>query len=231
MDRITLPDGWTSEQQTRRGGVNAGAVTTAYRSPSGKRFRSLVAVNRHLVSLGQPEVEHWRRVDGNTCRNLPGRVFSGNDQYAQTPEEVKVWVRAQLGADFGSDFFDVCPANPTFDGLAVDWHARNYCNPPYNNVEPWLAKAFEEHARGNSTMFLLPSRTSPMWFHRHVMRAHRVWYVPQGIKFEGYTHRTPFGMMLVHVDGARPLPERGPVSGSVDFHRATQRFDADGRMS
>ena len=55
-------------------------------------------------------------------------------------------------------------------------------------------------------------------------------HVPQGIKFEGYTHRTPFGMMLVHVDGARPLPERGPVSGSVDFHRTTQRFNADGRL-
>jgi len=32
------------------------------------------------------------------------------------------------------------------------------------------------------------------------------------------------------VDGARPLPERGPVSGSVDFHRTTQRFNADGRL-
>lgn len=225
MSRVILPEGWTSTTKTRTGGVTAGYVEKHYISPSGKRFRSFAAMNRHLENQGRPVAQRWRREDGNTCRNLATRVFSGNDQFAQTPDEIKAWVGAQLGGDF----LDVCPANPAFDGLAVPWQQNNYCNPPYKNIAPWLKKAFEEHGNGRSTMLLLPSRTSPMWFHDYVMRAHRVWFVPQGVKFVGYTMRTPFGMMLVHVNGRRPLPRHGPAVGSVDFHRKEARFDANGR--
>ena len=43
---------------------------------------------------------------------------------------------------------------------------------------------------GKSTMLLLPARTSPMWFHRWVLRAHRIWWSAGGIKFKG-TARSP----------------------------------------
>ncbi len=69
----------------------------------------------------------------------------------------------------------------------------------------------------------------PMWWHRYAMRAHRLWFVPQGIKFVGFNRPSPHGIMFVHVDGTRPLPENGPVSGSVDLQRLN-RFDADGRL-
>ena len=231
-----LPAGWSMRRVTRKSGVTAGSVDTYFYNENGKRFRSLGAVNDELVREGK---EPMRGDDGeiitttsksaaySKATGASGATINTRDQYAQTPDDVIVWVKRTLGTD---TLFDPCPANPDFDGLIAEWGAFNYCNPPYNKVEPWLERAFHFQALGKSTMLLLPARTSPMWFHRWVMRAHRVWWSAGGIKFKGYTARSPFGVMLVHVDGTRPLPARGPVSGSVDFHREESRFDEEGRM-
>ena len=230
---MNLPDGWTMRHVTRKTGLTAGSVDRYFYNERGKRFRSIDAVNAQLIGEGK---EPLRDDDGNvmTTQNAYTRVAGATgasletrDQFAQTPADVLEWVKVTLGT---AELFDPCPANPNFDGLTAEWHAFNFCNPPYNRIEPWLKRAFEEAKTGKSTMLLLPSRTSPMWFHRWVMRAHRVWWSAGGIKFKGYSARSPFGVMLVHVDGTRPLPTHGPVSGSVDFHREESRFDEEGRM-
>jgi len=217
---MSLPTGWQMRRKVRARGINAGYADTHYVSPEGRHFQSLAAANRHLASQGNSTIPRNR-----TAVSLA--VFNGKDQYARTPDKVKAWVRERLGGEY----FDVCPTDPDFDGLAVPWRDRNFCNPPFANVEPWLRKAFEEHAHHRrSTVLLLPSRSNPMWWHRYVLRAHRLWYPPRGVVFVGYTQPLPEGIVLVHVDGTAPLPEEGPVSGSVDLRRERNRFDARGRL-
>ena len=225
-----LPTGWTKRIVIRKTGVTAGSEDTYYYN-KGKRYRSLGAVNEQLEREGKEPI---RDDDGNAEQNFYTRVagatgasLESRDQFAQTPTDVLEWVKRTLGTDA---LCDPCPTNPSFDGRTVEWHAFNFCNPPYSKIEPWLKKAFEEAKAGKSTMLLLPARTSPMWFHRWVLRAHRIWWSAGGIKFKGYSARSPFGVMLVHVDGSRPLPAHGPVSCSVDFHREESRFDEEGRM-
>ncbi|EBW7358890.1 phage N-6-adenine-methyltransferase [Salmonella enterica subsp. enterica serovar Ibadan] len=53
------------------------------------------------------------------------------------------------------------------DALTVDWSKRfgtgfKWCNPPYDNIGPWIEKAASE----SSTVMLVPSDTSVRWAKR-----------------------------------------------------------------
>ena len=54
------------------------------------------------------------------------------------------------------------------NGLKHPWYGRVFCNPPYNNILPWVLKAQEEVShpatRVGSIVMLLPARTSAGWF-------------------------------------------------------------------
>lgn len=54
--------------------------------------------------------------------------------------------------------------SPAEDGLKQSWDGeRVFCNPPWSNVGPWVAKALSL-SRGK-VVLLLPSRTDRQWFH------------------------------------------------------------------
>ena len=61
-------------------------------------------------------------------------------------------------------YFDVCPPNPSFDGLNIPWKKFNYCNPPYSKKVPWIKKAIEEMHLGNTTVMLLPHVPEMAWY-------------------------------------------------------------------
>jgi hypothetical protein len=94
------------------------------------------------------------------------------------------------------------------DGLSKDWSGeRVWVNPPYSDIEPWVAKAAKEtgrhdtgiparHSRGNLwspgaelVVMLLPAnRTEQKWWQRHVetdRRAgrNRVEFLPGRMRF------------------------------------------------
>jgi hypothetical protein len=66
--------------------------------------------------------------------------------------------------DMFQDYFDVCPKNPEFDGLSINWKRFNYCNPPYSNKVPWIKKAIEEMKKGNTSVMLLPHVPEMAWY-------------------------------------------------------------------
>jgi site-specific DNA-methyltransferase (adenine-specific) len=98
----------------------------------------------------------------------PKRSF-GKDSRGTPPE-----LYAALDAEF-SFTLDPCPYDDSGtagaslwgkDGLAKDWRGhRVYCNPPYSDIGPWLAK----HREADVTVYLLPVKTDLGWWHDFVM--------------------------------------------------------------
>lgn len=57
------------------------------------------------------------------------------------------------------------------NGLLQSWHGRVWCNPPYSNIGPWVAKAWMEYSDGNTrqiAMLLPANRTEQPWWQKHV---------------------------------------------------------------
>lgn len=79
----------------------------------------------------------------------------------RTPLPVFEWARSLLG---GIDFDTACTkenalAMPIYvgvdpDALAVEWHGRCWCNPPYDFIEPWVTEAIGSSA---ITAMLIPT--------------------------------------------------------------------------
>ena len=108
----------------------------------------------------------------------------------------------QLHQEFAFDF-DPCPTNPSFDGLKVEWGRSNYVNPPYGNViAKWLAKACDEQRKGNTSVFLIPSRTDTRWWHDYVMNANEIRFVRGRLKFNDQPNPAPFPSAIVVFYGA-----------------------------
>jgi hypothetical protein len=91
-------------------------------------------------------------------------ITSGADQKAQTPTTLLNIIRNLFFK--GKAFFDPCPPNPTFDGLVVKWHRRNYVNPPFRDLPRWIAKAKETEGE---TVVLMPLRSSARYFHTQII--------------------------------------------------------------
>lgn len=72
------------------------------------------------------------------------------------------------------------------DGLEQDWAAayRVWCNPPYSNPAPWLAKAAHEARRGALAVLLVPSVTGSRYWWQHVYpEAHEIRFLPGRLRF------------------------------------------------
>lgn len=65
-------------------------------------------------------------------------------------------------------FYDV-----SVDGLAQPWAGeRVWCNPPYSNIRPWVAKAHEEADAERIVMLLPANRTEQAWW-QELVEPHR----------------------------------------------------------
>jgi hypothetical protein len=51
----------------------------------------------------------------------------------------------------------ICPPD---DGLSAEWHGRVWLNPPYRQVDAWMAK-LADHGHGTALVF---ARTETQWF-------------------------------------------------------------------
>lgn len=57
------------------------------------------------------------------------------------------------------------------DGLNVDWHKLArwvWCNPPYSEVEKWLAKALHESYMGCGSVLLVPTHNGTLMWSQYV---------------------------------------------------------------
>ena len=92
--------------------------------------------------------------------------------------------------------FDPCPLNHNldlWDGLKIDWKARNFINPPYSNKkesgylkESFVKKAIEESRGGKLCVMLLPVSTSTKLFHNIILPENpEIRFIFKRIKFCG----------------------------------------------
>ena len=129
----------------------------------------------------------------NKKRKFNRSLFSSTRENWQTPNELY----QALDAEFNFDF-DPCPNNPKFDGLSVEWGLRNYVNPPYGRkIGQWFAKAFEEREKGRLSVFLVPSRTDTIWWHKYAMQADDIRFIKGRLKFRGAKNVAPFPSVLL----------------------------------
>lgn len=106
-----------------------------------------------------------------------------NDDVETPPDLLK-----PLNAEFNFDF-DPCPIRRAegFDGLVADWGKRNYVNPPFSNIMPWVEKATKELQKGNLSVVLIPCRPSTKYWHEFIFPyAKEIRFFRRGIKFKGY---------------------------------------------
>lgn len=129
---------------------------------------------------------------------------------------------ADLAARFGPFTLDVAAAEHNAkcqryydrhdDGLKLTWRGeRVWCNPPYSNLAPWVAKAWAEWPGSDGIVMLLPAnRCEQRWWQDHVERVRdragsplRVEFLPGRMRFERpgveigpKGDRPPFGCAL-----------------------------------
>lgn len=75
--------------------------------------------------------------------------------------------------------------NSKFDGLKIEWHFRNYINPPYLRTlkEAFIRKAFEESKKGKLCVMLLPVSTSTKIFHEIIYHNAKIRFLKGRVKF------------------------------------------------
>lgn len=111
----------------------------------------------------------------------------------QTPKAVY----QVLDAEFGFDF-DPAPIQPDFDGLEIEWGDRNFVNPPYGREIPkWIKKGYQEHLKGKTVVFLIPSRTDTRWWHSYIMKADEIRFIRGRLKFNDGDSPAPFPSAIV----------------------------------
>ena len=56
-----------------------------------------------------------------------------------------------------------------YDGLTGEWGLLNWCNPPFDECQKWIKKAFEEQQKGSETIMLVPVRTETKYWHDYIL--------------------------------------------------------------
>ncbi len=90
------------------------------------------------------------------------------------------------------------------DSLSDDcsWDGPNWCNPPYSDITPWVAKAVDEMKQGCLTVMLLPADTSVKWFK---------------LAFDNCTECHLIAGRLAYINAETQKPVSGNNKGSVVF--------------
>lgn len=93
------------------------------------------------------------------------------------------------------------------NGLRQSWRGhRVWCNPPYLNIRPWVAKAYWSCLNhGVLVVMLLPARTDMDWFHDYIWKQPHVEieYIKGRVQFEGGRSGATFASMIVIFDPAK----------------------------
>lgn len=151
----------------------------------------------------------------------------------RTPPEVFAWVRLILG---GIDYDTACTwtnklALPIWsqwqslqegydscqgDALSEVWRGRCFCNCPYDNIEPWIAKALA--SRNAITAMLIPSPNGESRYAELCAKSHEIQIVgrlaflkPDGKPVSGNTRGSSLFIINGYAQGSRSVITREEI--------------------
>lgn len=140
---------------------------------------------------------------------MKNRNLKHKDDWATPPD-----LYNKLDSEFNFTF-DPCPYQHNtekWDGLEIDWRARNFINPPYSRKlkDAFVKKSITESKKGKLCVMLLPVSTSTRLFHDYILpNKSEIRFVDGRIKFHGINSKGEYvtnksGMhdsMIVIFDG------------------------------
>ena len=148
-------------------------------------------------------------------------------QTAQTPNILRYLLDLIYFPECKNSVFDPCPANPTFDGLKIEWKKSNYVNPEFKDIPLWLEKASVEAKKQRNTVLLMPVRLCTKYFanildcpdlHSIVLWTNKVQFIP-------YTNTLNVPLMTLYFSQRRTPLSKMPFCKRVgfDFLDTTQK--------
>ena len=207
-------------------------VTDIRDTETGKAFRTLPEFLAHLRDTGygaclpfyvEEYIDGARKQIGFQYRKKKAVNPNLSNEFACTPDCIYRFLEQEWGKRISA--FDPAPRNPTVDSLTLPWHCAEgecvYVNPPFKHMGRWGAKILEELAAGRVTnvVLMMPGRISPDWFHHVVLqRASRVVIGRNSLRFKGYTHHLPMGVILADLHAPLRKNVDGVPVTSARFH-------------
>lgn len=86
------------------------------------------------------------------------------------------------------------------DALIQEWPTNggwNWCNPPYEDIEPWVKYASFQSLRGSQTAMLVPASVGSNWWRDWVDQDAYVLFLNGRLTFEGHTSPYPKDLALL----------------------------------
>lgn len=97
---------------------------------------------------------------------------------------------------------------------ATEWGKSNFVNPPYSNIEKWVARGVQEMKKGNKSVFLITARTNTGYWDKYVFpHACEMFFFNKRVKFEGQDFKDtfPIPVVLVTFDPSMSSPPQNSV--------------------
>jgi len=106
----------------------------------------------------------------------------------QTPKELFSTLNREFRFDLDVAASEKNALTPDFldekdNALSRKWGEKNWCNPPYSDITPWVNKAIEQHKLGRTTVMLVPADTSVKWFKEAYKSCNEVRFISGRISF------------------------------------------------
>lgn len=132
---------------------------------------------------------------------VPKQKPGQSEQIVCTPPELLDAVRRRLSisnfvwdlaASHDNKVCDSCYTEED-DALIQPWNVVegwNWCNPPYADLGPWVAKAASESFKGAQTTMLVPASVGAQWWKTWVEPYAYVSFLSGRVTFIG--HKTPY---------------------------------------
>lgn len=146
-------------------------------------------------------------------KNTQKIMFSSDKQDWTTPQ----YIYDQLNKEFAF-VTDVASSEenhkaPNYftkedSGLDKQWKGSCFMNPPYDEIDKWIKKAYEESLHGTTVVALIPSRTDTKYFHNYCMKASEIRFIKGRLKFGNVANTAPFpSAVVVFENNTKPVPD------------------------